>query len=178
MIQPSVLPGLKPTCWTNPSTSLPAFCASDSLHVLGLGFLCWTVLPHAVNCIRFCFWRHGCVFFVCVWNVSGGGDQCTKFTRKMCLVSRSDTFEGQGHQKQKTTFFDPLACSLCLAKHLQPLVFVYVWNISETAEQICAKFTQKTCLVPRLDEFEGQGHQGQKLLLSAPFSGLRVVYVW
>jgi len=27
-----------------------------------------------------------------------------------------------------------------------------------TAERICAKFTQKTCLVPRSDEFEGRGH--------------------
>ena len=26
-----------------------------------------------------------------------------------------------------------------------------------TAELICAKFTRKTCLVPRSDEFEGQG---------------------
>jgi len=35
--------------------------------------------------------------------------------------------------------------------------FVCVWNISGTAERICAKFTGKTCLVPRSDEFEGQG---------------------
>ena len=35
--------------------------------------------------------------------------------------------------------------------------FVCVWNIPGTAEQICAKFTGKTCLVPHLDEFEGQG---------------------
>jgi len=39
--------------------------------------------------------------------------------------------------------------------------FVCVWNISGTAERICAKFTRKTCLVPRSDEFEGQGH-GQR----------------
>jgi len=24
------------------------------------------LLPHAVNCGRFCFWRHQSVFFVCV----------------------------------------------------------------------------------------------------------------
>jgi len=29
----------------------------------------------------------------------------------------------------------------------------------ETAEQICTKFTGKTCLVPHLDEFEGQGQR-------------------
>jgi len=42
--------------------------------------------------------------------------------------------------------------------------FVCVWNVSGTAERICAKFTRKTCLVPRLDELEGQGQgrQGQK----------------
>ena len=34
--------------------------------------------------------------------------------------------------------------------------FVCVWNVSGTAEQICAKFTRKTCFVPHSDEFEGQ----------------------
>jgi len=43
------------------------------------------------------------------------------------------------------------AVSLCF--------FVFVRNISQTAERICAKFTRKTCLVPRLDEFEGQGQR-------------------
>ena len=33
-------------------------------------------------------------------------------------------------------------------------LFVCESNISGTAEQICTKFTRKTCLVPRLDEFE------------------------
>jgi len=52
-------------------------------------------------------------------------------------------------------------------------VCVGLWNVSGTAERICAKFTGnwgKTCLVPRLDEFEGQG----------PFrrGGLHAVYVW
>jgi len=43
--------------------------------------------------------------------------------------------------------------------------FVCVWNISGTAEPISAKFTEKTCLVPRSNQFEcqgqvkGQGHQ-------------------
>ena len=45
--------------------------------------------------------------------------------------------------------------------------FLCVWNISGTAERICSKFTWKTCLVPRSDEFEGQGHQGQKRHFSA-----------
>jgi len=39
-----------------------------------------------------------------------------------------------------------------------------------TTERICAKFTGKTCLVPRLDEFEcqGEGHQGQKMCCALP----------
>jgi len=48
-------------------------------------------------------------------------------------------------------------------------VFLFVFfvchsNISGTAEWICAKFTEKTCLVHRSDEFkcQSQGHQGQK----------------
>jgi len=33
-------------------------------------------------------------------------------------------------------------------------------------------------LVPRLDEFEGQGHEGQKTAFFGPFGGLHAVYVW
>jgi len=43
------------------------------------------------------------------------------------------------------------------------------------AERICAKFTGKTCLVPRSDEFECQvstskvkGHEGQKMRSALP----------
>jgi len=36
-----------------------------------------------------------------------------------------------------------------------------------TAERICAKFTWNTCFVSRSDEFEGEGHQGQKTAFSA-----------
>ena len=35
--------------------------------------------------------------------------------------------------------------------------FVCESNISGTAEQICSKFTEKTCLVPRSEEFECRG---------------------
>jgi len=40
-------------------------------------------------------------------------------------------------------------------------LFCLWWNISETAERICAKFTRKTCLVPRLEEFECQGQRSR-----------------
>ena len=39
--------------------------------------------------------------------------------------------------------------------------FVCVWNISGTAERICAKFTGKTCLIPRSEEFECQGQRSK-----------------
>ena len=41
--------------------------------------------------------------------------------------------------------------------------FVCVWNIPGTAEWICVKFTRKMCLIPRLDEFEGQGQKSRSL---------------
>jgi len=66
----------------------------------GMHRLIWPpncLLPHAVNCGRFCFLAlSGCVFFVCVWNIPGTAERiCAKFTRKTCLVPRSDKFEGQ-----------------------------------------------------------------------------------
>ena len=58
-------------------------------------------LPHAVNCGRFCFWRCQSLFFACVRNISGIAKRiCAKFTRKTCLVPRSDEFEGQGQRSK------------------------------------------------------------------------------
>ena len=78
-------------------------------------------------------------------------------------------------------------------------------NISGTAERISAKFTRKTCLVPRSDEFEGHGQRwtagivgagsrqtdrqtycvsewsrspGTKTAFFGPFGGLHAVDVW
>ena len=48
------------------------------------------------------------------------------------------------------------------------LVCACASNIPGTAEWIFTKFIVGTCLVPRLDEFEGQGHQGQKKRFSTP----------
>jgi len=42
--------------------------------------------------------------------------------------------------------------------------FVCVWNISGTAERICAWFTRKTCLVPHSDKFEGHGQRSRSPL--------------
>jgi len=72
-------------------------------------------LPHAVNCVRFCF-GDVCDFFVCVWNISGSAKRiCDEFTWKTCLVPRWDEFEGQGQFRQP-------ACGLCL-ENIFALVF-------------------------------------------------------
>jgi len=86
----------------------------------------YLITAHAVNCGRFSFWRRRSVFFVCVWNISGTAEGiCAKFTRKACLVPRSDEFEGKGQMSRspgtKHGIFRPFrrpACGLCLAKHL------------------------------------------------------------
>jgi len=62
----------------------------------------------------------------------------------------------------KVLFLAPSDC-FCLC--------YFMYEVSRgSAERICTKFTQRTCLVPRSDEFEGQGHKVQKrhfLALSA-----------
>ena len=90
---------------TNPAVTL----RNETNHWL----IDWSIedllLPHAVNCGRFCFWRRQSVVFVCVWNIFGTAERiCAKFTRKTCLVPRSDEFEalkvkvkGQGLRGQK-----------------------------------------------------------------------------
>jgi len=64
----------------------------------------------------------------------------------------------------------------------QSVVFLFVYEISRTIERIGAKFTRKTCLVPRWDEFEGPGQRskslGAKTHFSALFGGLWAVCVW
>jgi len=68
-----------------------------------------------------------------------------KFLRGTCLI-----------------YLLPHACKvLFLALSVISFLFVCHSNISGTAERICAKFTGKTCLVPRWDEFEGQGQRSR-----------------
>ena len=77
---------------------------------------------------------------------------------------------------RKVLFLAPWVCGF----------FVCVWNISGTAEQICAKFTWKTCLVLCSDDFEGQrSGSASKVRVSrdkngffGPFGSLRAVCVW
>ena len=56
-------------------------------------------------------------------------------------------------------------------------VFVCVWNISGTAERICAKFTRKTCLVHRSDEFKDQGQRSRSPGTKTAFFGLSATCV-
>jgi len=60
-------------------------------------FLMLLLLPHAMNCRRFCFSRCKSVGFLLVYDISWGTAEqiCTKFTRKMCFAPCSDEFEGQ-----------------------------------------------------------------------------------
>jgi len=50
-----------------------------------------------------------------------------------------------------------------------------------TAERIFAKCTRKTCLFPRLDEFECQGQRSKspetKDGIFGPFGGMRAVHI-
>jgi len=63
----------------------------------------WHLLPHAVNCVRFCI---GAVCdFLFVYDISER--ICAKFRGKTYLVSRSDELEGQGTFRRH-------ACGLCL----------------------------------------------------------------
>jgi len=56
-------------------------------------------LPHAVQGSVFGALLLSIGFFVCVWNTLGTSERiCAKFTRKACLVRRSDVFEGQSHR--------------------------------------------------------------------------------
>jgi len=70
---------------------------------------------------------------------------------------------------QKVLFLMPSVCD----------IFVCVKYLSGIAERICAKFTWKTCLVPRLGKFEGQRSRspGTKTAFLA-LSAVCLVYVW
>ena len=56
--------------------------------------------------------------------------------------------------------------------------FVCVWNISWTAEWTCTKFTWKSCLVPHLDMFEGQGQRSRLPGQKQHFLALLAACMW
>jgi len=97
--------------------------------------------------------------------------QCTETIEHLDQVSSGNLFITTCSELRKVLFWASLVCSF---------FFVCVRNISGTAEQICTKFTQKMCLVPRLDEFEGQRSRspGTKNGIFRSFDGMRAVYVW
>ena len=104
--------------------------------------------------VRLCF-SAVCDFFVCASNISRtAGQICTKFTWKMRLVPRSDEFERQGQRSRSPGTKNEKQLSHTATDDT---------NISGTSEQICAKYTGKTCLVPRSDKFEGQAQRSKSL---------------
>jgi len=83
-------------------------------------FLCMRILcllPHAVNCGRFCFWRRQS-FFVCVWNISGTAEHRRRVW-SLARMSLKVKIKGQRSRSPgtKTAFFDPFG----------GLRAVYVW---------------------------------------------------
>ena len=97
-----------------------------------------------------------CNFSVCAWNISGIAELIrTKFTRKTCLVPLSDAFECQG---QKSKVGDLRAVNVWKNIFAFALVFcLCVKYLGNRWTDLRIKFTQKTCLVPRSNEFEVQG---------------------
>ena len=60
-----------------------------------------------------------------------------------------------------TTLHYRMQVMFCFSRCDFLFFFVCHSNISGTAEQICTKFTGKTCLVPHSEEFEGQGQRSK-----------------
>jgi len=88
------------------------------------------LLPHAVNCTRFCFCR--CLrLFVCVWNISGSAERiCAKFTGNTCLVPLSDEFEDQGQRsKVKVTMDKNGVFGWYLGKRWKDLRHIHTENV-------------------------------------------------
>jgi len=186
-------------------------CNSKNTH-LTFFITTWAVvawlLPHAVNCGRFCFWCRQSVVFLCVWNISGKPLKgFVPNSQERCVWSLARTslkvkVKVKVSRNKKRHFSAPSAACMqfMLIKHLQSLVdacselqkvlffgavslwfFVCAWNTSRTAEPICAKFAQKTCLVLHLDrrvwrsEVKGQDHQEQKTAFFGPVGSLHAV---
>jgi len=106
------------------------------------------ILPHTVNCVWFCCFGAVCDIFVCVSNVSGTAERiCVKFTRKTCLVPRSDEFEGQGQFRRP-------ARGLCLenifASIVRRLAGTLLWPPYEIGQAIiflpCGSFLWPPCV--------------------------------
>ena len=86
-----------------------------------------------------------------------------------CVIKSSLRIPSHLNALHYLFFFAP-PCSLIARNELRKVLFlalstsflsVCAWNISGTAERICAKFTRKTCLVPRSDQFECQGQRSK-----------------
>ena len=85
-----------------------------------------------------------CLKFGLAW------DLCSTFPLHHCILREYDVC----YDKQDSVFS---------AVYDFVVFFVCHSNISGTAEQICAKFTGKTCLIPSSDDFECQGQRSRSL---------------
>jgi len=98
----------------------------------------YSSLPHTVNCVTLFF---GTVTFLCM---------------KYLQNRRTDL-----RQIHRDDVFGPslgrVWMSRSKVKVTRDKKMGFPADTSEIAELICAKFTRKTCLVPRSDEFKGQG---------------------
>jgi len=109
------------------------------------------LLPHA----RFYFFALSVIsfFWLCLKYLGNGWTDLRQIHRKTCLVPRLDNFECQGQRSRSPGTKKRKK----LLSHAVP-----DWtNISGIAERICAKFTGKTSLVARSDEFQGQGQRSK-----------------
>ena len=145
-----------------------------------------TWLPHAVNCVRFCFSAVCDYFlfffhFVCESYISGTAERsCTKFTGKTCLVPRLDEFECQGQrsrsqgQKTRCALPSPLAAREWNAlaannvKHQQTGPFCHCWR---WCRQLACSLFGKTSLAARvvlwLDHSDAMCSRAWRALCSA-----------
>ena len=98
-----------------------------------------------------------------------GSDSIGRTVLQMVAQKRCDVFDSCWKITFRSSFlrsilsvFLPHANQvLFLTPSVTYFVLFVASNSSETAVRICAKFTRKTCLVPRSDEFECQGQRSK-----------------
>jgi len=99
------------------------FCCLPSIHLWGFVVtVCCFLLLHAVNCGRFCFWRHQSVVFMFVYKISW--EPLNRFApnshgrRILSLAPTSLKSMSPGTKKRHFWPFWRPACGLFLVKHL------------------------------------------------------------
>jgi len=113
----------------------------------------FSLLPHALNCRTFCFWRRQSVFCLYMkylgnrWTDLHHIHTEDEFGHSLGRVWRSESkFIGQGRQGHKTAFSAlPAACvQFMFGKHILPLVF-----FSSATSAASNEASVYTCVVER-----------------------------